>query len=58
MPALALVQAAVEYSLLTVRDGLKQAAMVVITFVSSPRGVILASLGVILLAYAVGRKRR
>jgi hypothetical protein len=61
MPTLAIAQAATEYALLTARQGLaglEQVALKVIGFVATPRGIVLASLGVILLAWAVGQKRR
>jgi hypothetical protein len=59
--SIALAQAAAEYALIAARDGLaavKQAAMAVVAFVSTPRGVVIASAGVVLLAVAIGRKNR
>lgn len=61
MLTIALAQAATEYVLIVARDGLvvlKQAAMAVVTFVSTPKGVVIASAGVVLLAIAIGRKHR
>jgi hypothetical protein len=59
--SIALAQAAAEYALIAARDGLaavKQAVMAVVAFVSTPRGILIASAGVVLLAIRIGRKKR
>ena len=61
MLTIAFAQAATEYVMIAARDGLvvlKQAAMAVVTLVSTPRGIVIASAGVVLLAIAIGRKNR
>jgi len=61
MLSISLAQAATEYVLIAASQGLillQRLAMGVVGFVSTPRGVVIASAGVILLAIAIGRRHR
>ena len=61
MLVVTLAQAATEYVLIAASQGLillQRGATAVIGFVSTPRGIVIASAGVVLLAIAIGRKHR